>query len=126
MFRVVLVQCVASLLVAAIAAAISGGPAALSALCGGAACWVPNGLFALNLAWMARARRRHAPAMEGPGPASASMLPILLGEFCKVLLMAALLLLVVRGYRDVVWPALIVSVSVVLLVQPVALALREA
>ena len=127
MFRVVLVQFLASLLVAALAA-LWGAPSGITALLGGTACWLPNGLFALNLALLARMDRQRlqntAPG-SSPAPASASFMPILAGEFFKVLLMAALLALVVWGYRDVVWPALIASLSVVLLAQPIALALRE-
>ncbi len=121
MFRVVLVQGVTTLIAAALAAAVAGTSAALSALAAGLACTVPNGLFALNLALLARRRqpRGNAPAA---GAAMPSALPLLMGEFFKLLLTVGLLALLVRGYGDVVWLALIATVGAVLLVQPLALA----
>ena len=120
MFRVVLVQVLATLLVAAIAAMVSGGRAALSALFGGLACAVPNGMFALNLALLGRFRGTSGDR-EG-AVASASALAILIGELCKVALTIGLLALLVWGYKEVLWLALIISVGAVLLVQPLALA----
>jgi ATP synthase protein I len=122
MFRVVLVQCVTSLIAAATAAAIAGSHAALTALLGGFACALPNGLFALNLALLAL--RRRSPEGDA-GSAAGSALVLLVGEFFKVVLTAGLLALVVWGYKNVVWPALILTVGAVLLVQPVALAWRQ-
>jgi ATP synthase protein I len=120
MFRVVRVQLAVALLVALAAAAFGGRYAALSALAAGLACALPNGLFALNLALLGRWR-------PGPGNStgtteSPSALPILAGEVFKLVLTISLLALLAWGYRQVVWPALIVSVGAVLLVQPIALA----
>jgi len=124
MFRVVLVQFITSLIVAAGAGAVAGLHAALSALLGALACSLPNGLLALNLALLGRVRQS-----KGGREGLARVLPgawgILIGELCKVLLMVGLLALVVRSYKDIVWPALIVGVGAVLLVQPVALAWRQ-
>jgi len=120
MIQVVLVQFLAGLVVAAVAGALGGAAAAWTALLGALACAVPNGLFALNLALLAQRRR------NGDGTAAAgtmpSALPVLVGEFCKLLLTVGLLGVLVWGYRDVVWLALIVAVGAVLLVQPLALA----
>jgi ATP synthase protein I len=116
MIRVVLVQFAAGLVVTALAGGLGGAPAAFTALLGALACIVPNGLFALNLALLAHRR----PA--GGSAAAASALPLLLGEFCKLLLTVGLLWLLVWGYRDVVWLALIATVGAVLLAQPLALA----
>jgi len=124
MFRVVLLQFITSLLVAAVAGAVAGLHVALSALLGGLACSLPNGLFALNLALLGRLRQSQA-GREGLARVSPGALGLLIGEFCKVLLMVGLLALIVRSYKDVVWPALIVGVGAVLLVQPVALAWRQ-
>ncbi len=125
MFRVVLVQFVTSLVLAALAGTVAGLHAALSALFGALACSLPNGLFALNLALLGRLRQSHG-SQEGSARASpGGALGILIGEFCKVLLMVGLLALTVRSYKDVVWPALIIGVGVVLMVQPVALAWRQ-
>lgn len=124
MFRVVLVQFITSLIVAALAGTVAGLHGALSALLGALACSLPNGLFALNLALLGRLRQSHG-GREGLAKVPPGALAILIGEFCKVLLMAGLLVLIVRSYKDVVWPALIVGVGAVLLVQPVALAWRQ-
>jgi ATP synthase protein I len=102
MFRVVLLQCVAALLAALAAWALGGPSAAWSALAGGAAVVVPNGLFALRLA--AAARRP-----QGTGAAT-----FFVGEFLKVASTVALLALVVWAYRDLVWLAMIASVIVTL------------
>lgn len=128
MLRVVLLQFVASLLVAAIAAWAGGAAAAGSAVLGGMACWLPNGLFALNLALLARRAgnaRASDPDAGNVSAVSAALVPLLLGEFLKVLLTVALLALVVLSYKDLVWLALVASAGAALLVQPVALALPQ-
>jgi F0F1-type ATP synthase assembly protein I len=132
MFRVVLFQFLTSLLVAAVAAATGGVAAAVSALLGGLACTVPNGLFALNLALLARRRGFHGegvPAALGKSAAQTAAqhhaVALLLGEFFKVALTAGLLAVVFLGYRQAVWPALMAAIGAVLLVQPVAYALRR-
>ncbi len=122
MFRIVAVQCIASLIVAAGAAAIAGSQAAWTALLGGLACALPNGLFALHLAYLGRLRQQTG-ARAGSG--SASALTILIGEVSKVALIIGLLALLVLGFRGVVWPALIVSVGAVMLIQPLAMAWRQ-
>jgi ATP synthase protein I len=98
MFRLVLLQVLATAIVALGALIISGIPAALSAWLGGAACFLPNGLFALRLAVAARR----------PGGTSAAT--FFVGEFVKVASTVALLALIVWGYKDLVWLALILAV----------------
>lgn len=98
MFRVVGLQILATAVVAAIAWPLGGPAAAFSALLGGAACFVPNALFALRLA--AAARR---PGGTGVGT-------FFVGEFVKVGSTIALLALIAWAYRDVVWLALIAAV----------------
>ena len=120
MYQIVLVQFVAGMVVSAVAGVMGGGPAAWTALLGALACIVPNGLFALNLALLAQ--RRQARDGASAATAAPSALPLLAGEFGKLLLTVGLLALLVRGYRDVVWLALIAAVGAVLLVQPLALA----
>ncbi len=122
MFRVVLAQVLASVAVAIAAAAIAGSHAAATSLLGGLACALPNAFFALNLALLGQWRGSQGGRN---GSAAAVALPILIGEFCKLALTIGLLALLVWVYRDVVWPALIVSVGAVLLVQPFALAWRH-
>jgi ATP synthase protein I len=102
MFRVVLLQGIAALLVALIAWAVGGKAAGWSALGGGLACAVPNGLFALRLA--AAARR----------PQGTSAGTFFVGEVLKVASTVALLALLVWGYRDLVWLAMIAAVIVTL------------
>jgi ATP synthase protein I len=102
MFRVVLLQGLAALLVALAAWALGGEAAAWSALAGGAACVVPNGLFALRL---------HAATRRPQGTSAATFF---LGEFLKVASTVALLALVVWAYRDLVWLAMIAAVIVTL------------
>ena len=102
MFRLILLQGIAAVLVTLVAWALGGEAAALSALAGGLACVLPNGLFALRLA--AAARRP-----QGPGVAT-----FFVGEFLKVASTVALLALVVWAYRDLVWLAMIASVIVTL------------
>jgi ATP synthase protein I len=97
MFRVVVLQVLATLVVALLAAVVSGRAAAMSALLGGAACFVPNGLFALRLAAASRSGR------GGIGT-------FFVGEFVKVGSTVALIALIAWSYRDVVWPALVFAV----------------
>jgi ATP synthase protein I len=125
MLRIVVVQVMALLVVAAASGAMGGSHAGLTALLGGLAVALPNGLFALNFALLA-ARSASPAGARGAGAASSNVLLLLLGEFVKVALTVGLLVVVVCVYRDVVWPVLIVSVGAVLLIQPVALAWRQA
>ena len=112
MFRLVLLQCIATVLVALVAALLGGAAAAWAALLGGAACALPNGLFALRLA--AAARR----------PRGAGVATFFVGEFLKVASTVALLLLIVWAYRDLVWLAMIAAVIVTLKSYLVALIWR--
>lgn len=123
LLRVVAAQILTSLLVAAGAWLIGGYRAAVSSLLGGLACALPNGLFALNLAWLGHMRRSRA-VDDGSGRASACAVALLVGEFLKVVLTIGLLVLIARTVRDVVWSALIVAVSAVLLMQGAALIRR--
>lgn len=100
MFRVIGLQVFATAIVAAAAWGIGGPAAAASALLGGAACFVPNGLFALRLA--ASARR----------PQGADAATFFVGEFVKVGSTVALLALVAWAWKDVVWPAMVAAIVV--------------
>jgi ATP synthase protein I len=102
MFRVVFLQFLATVIVSLLAGFLGDRHAALSALLGGAACVIPNGLFALKLA--ASARRP-----QGTGPAV-----FLAGEFVKVASTVALLALVAATYPKLNWLAMIVAIIVVL------------
>lgn len=98
MFRLVALQVLATFAVALIAWPIGGAAAALSALAGGAACFLPNGLFALRLALSARSPR---------GPSVATFF---VGEFVKLGSTVALLAAVAWAWPNVVWLALIAAV----------------
>lgn len=102
MFRVVFLQSLATVIVSLVAGFFGGFHAAISALLGGAACVIPNGLFALKLTAAARRPQGNSPAV------------FLAGEFVKVVATLGLLALVVASYKNLVWPALIVSIIVVL------------
>ena len=101
MARVVFLQFFTTLVVAALAWAVSGQVAAVSALLGGLACAVPNGLFALRLALAGRR-------------GEASPIGFLLGEFVKVVATVALLVLIAKTVKDLNWLALIVAIIAVL------------
>ncbi len=102
MARIVLLQIGVALIVAMIAAGIAGQSAGISALLGGAACAIPNALFALRL--FAGTRK----------PEGASPLTFFVGEFVKIATTIALLAAVVWLYRDVHWLAFLVGFIVVL------------
>lgn len=123
MFRIVAAQFLTSMVVAAGAWLIGGQRAAVSSLLGGLACTLPNGLFALHLAWLGRVPRSRA-VDGGPGRSTAYAFALLAGEFLKVVLTVGLLILIARTVRDLVWLALIVGVSAVLLMQAAALIRR--
>lgn len=112
MYRLVGLQILATVVVAVFAWPLGGPAAAASALLGGAACFVPNALFALRLS--AAARRS----------GGADAFTFFAGEFVKVGSTVALLALVAWAYKDVVWLALIAAVIVALKSYIVALLIR--
>jgi ATP synthase protein I len=112
MFRIVLLQVLTTAVVSLLSGLIGGAPAAISALLGGAACFIPNGLFALKLA--AASRR----------PQGTDAAVFLVGEFVKVVSTIALLALVVATYQNLVWLAMLVSIIAVLKSYVLALLIR--
>jgi F0F1-type ATP synthase assembly protein I len=60
----------------------------------------------------------------GSGDVAGRALALLIGEFIKVAMTIGLLVLIARAYKDVIWLALIVAVSAVLLMQAAALVRR--
>ena len=101
MFRAVLHQCVATLLVSGLAWFWAGQHGAVSAGLGGAVIVVPNLLFALRLWAAARSGR-------------ASVGGFFVGEFIKVAATLALLVTVAGAYRDLHWLALLAGMFVAL------------
>ena len=112
MFRIVLLQILTTAVVSLLSAFIGGAPAAISALLGGAACFIPNGLFALKLSVASRR------------PQGTDAAVFLIGEFVKVVSTIVLLALVVAMYKDLVWLAMLVSIIAVLKSYVLALLIR--
>jgi ATP synthase protein I len=112
MFRIVGLQILATLIVALVAWPLGGAMAAVSALLGGAACVVPNALFALRLAIAARR------------PQGTDMGVFFVGEFVKIGSTIALLALIAWAWKDVVWLAMIVAVIAALKSYLIALLFR--
>lgn len=109
-FRTVALQWAVVLILAAASWGLGGERAALSCLAGGAAVAIPNALFAL---WI-RVRVSRVGSM--------AMTALLLGEFSKLgLTMALLVLAVVVMKREVVWLAFLVGVIGALKAQWLAL-----
>lgn len=113
MSRIVGLQILATLIVALVAWPLGGVMAAVSALLGGAACVVPNALFALRLAMAARR------------PQGTDMGVFFVGEFVKIGSTIALLVLIAWAWKDVVWLALIVAVVAALKSYLIALLFRH-
>ncbi len=97
MRRIVVLQFVVTLIVAAIAGMLGSWPALWSALLGGLCCVVPNALFALRL---------FANAQKAGG---ANPMSFFIGEFIKIALTVALLGATAWLYRDLNWLALIAA-----------------
>jgi ATP synthase protein I len=113
-FRVVGLQVIATAVVALLAWLVAGAAAAVSALLGGAACFVPNGLFALRLAVSARR------------PGGTDVATFFIGEFLKIGSTIAAIVLIAWVWQDVVWLALIVAIIAALKSYLIALFFRSA
>ncbi len=110
-FKVVKAQVVLSLVVTLVWWLFSKPPgaAALSALLGGAICWVPSALFAARL--------------KGAG-AAGSILTWMIGEMLKMGVTVAMFVAVAVWYHDVRWLPLLVTFLVTLQTYWLALGLR--
>lgn len=102
MFKAILLQVVATVLVALAAAPIVGSRGALSAALGGAALIIPNLLFALRV--------KAATRIEGATHAAL----FLVGVFAKTALTLALLFVISHWYRDLHWLSLLAGLFVAL------------
>ena len=102
MFRAVILQIGATLVAAVIAGLVAGPHGAVSAALGGAACFLPNLLFALRL-WVASKK-----------PGGASPAAFFVGEFIKIAATVALLAMAAILYRDLQWLALLAGLIVAL------------
>ena len=113
MKKIILLQTVATIGVAAISALFGGGSAAISALLSGIACTVPNALFALNMSILVRLN-----------PTNSAFI-FMIGEFIKLIAIAILLVVIVMLYEDLVWPAMLFTIIVVLNCSLLGLLTRE-
>ncbi|MBP7392811.1 MAG: ATP synthase subunit I [Zoogloea sp.] len=102
MIKAVYLQIGATILVAMIAGLVIGERGAVSAALGGAACVLPNFLFALRL---------HAVSKR---PAASYPLEFFVGEFFKIASTVGLLVTVQLVYPDVHWLALFIGLVVAL------------
>lgn len=102
MRKIVYLQIFATMVIAAFSALLGGEDAAVSALLSGLACALPNALFAVNLGIFLKVSPEKAPVI------------FLIGEFIKIIAIALLLCLVVVLYEDLIWPAVIITIIVVL------------
>lgn len=103
MFKIVGLQVLMTSVVALCSGLISGQAAAVSALLGGAACFVPNALLAARLAFLVRRK-----------PQGVGVQAFFVGEFIKLGLTLALLVVFARAYSDLVWLAMIIAIIVCL------------
>lgn len=102
MFRIVVLQVAAMLVVALLAWLIGGVHAALSAALGALASTLPNALFAWRL------------ALDAKRPQGAGAHVFFIGELVKLLLTVALLFAIARFYDQLNWLALLAGFVVAL------------
>lgn len=102
MFRAILLQVIVTLIVVTVAGLVVGIRGAVSAFLGGAACIIPNALFALRLRAVANRRGASYP------------LNFFVGELAKVLLTIAFLFLAARIYADLHWPSMLIGLGLAL------------
>lgn len=99
MFRAILLQLGATIIAALIAGVFWGTRGAISSVMGGAACTLPNLMFALRLKSVASRPGASYPAN------------FFLGEFVKIAATIGLLVFVVKGYADLHWPSLLIGLG---------------
>ena len=102
MFRAILLQVIATLITTIAAEFLVGTRGAVSAALGGAACVLPNFLFALRLSAVAKRPEASYPAN------------FFLGEFVKVAATVVILVFVVREYTDLHWPSMLIGLGLAL------------
>lgn len=102
MRRIILMQCVATVMLACIAGIWGGMSAMVSSLLGGLCCVLPNAFFAWRL---------HLGTLK---PGGATPGTFFIGEFLKILMTIALMGAVATRYDDVNWFAFLASFILVL------------
>ena len=113
MFRAVLLQIGATSVAIIVAGLLAGWRGAVSAALGGAACFLPNLLFAMRLWALSKTPTGSSPAA------------FFVGEFVKVALTIGLLIAATTLYRDVVWLALLAGMVLALKANIFALLFRS-
>jgi ATP synthase protein I len=102
MIKTIYLQLAATLLAICLAALLAGTRGAVSAMLAGVICMLPCTWFALRLGRMAKR------------PGGASPAQFFVGEFVKITSTVLLLIIVVKTYRDVHWPSLLLGMLLVL------------
>lgn len=102
MFRAILLQVGATIITALATGLYAGMHGMVSAALGGAACTLPNFLFALRLKMVANRPGASYPAN------------FFLGEFVKIAATIGLLVFIVREYADLHWPSLLIGLVLAL------------
>ena len=102
MFGTILIQVAATAIAALACGILAGWRGGVSAILGGAACVLPNFLFALRLASIARRRGASYPAN------------FFAGEFVKVAATVGVLYLVAARFADLHWPSMLVGMVLAL------------
>lgn len=102
MFKAIILQIGATVIVAILAGMLVGASGAVSAALGGAACILPNFLFALRLSVVARRPGANYPAN------------FFLGEFVKIAATVGLLAIAIKGYADMHWLSMLIGLVVAL------------
>lgn len=102
MFRAIFLQIGATLITAIVAGLLVGTRGAVSAVLGGAACTLPNFLFALRL------RSIHNR------PGASYPVNFFLGEFVKNAATIGLMAVAVKAYADLHWLSMLIGLAVAL------------
>ena len=113
MKKIVLLQIFATLGAACLSFLMGGRDAAVSACLGGFSCAIPNAVLAVNLKLCNLVKPSFSPVL------------LLVGEFIKIIATVVLMYLVAVLYEGLVWPAMIGSISVVLICSFLGFLTRE-
>ncbi len=113
MKKIVLLQIFATLGAAFLSFLIGGRDAAASAFLGGFSCAIPNAVLAVNLKLCNLVKPSLSPIL------------LLVGEFIKIIVTVVLMYLVAVLYEGLVWPAMIATISVVLICSFLGFLTRE-
>src|ERR1035437_5602210 len=102
MFRAILLQAGATIISTLVLGWFVGTRGAISAALGGAACVLPNFLFALRL------------KLAASRPGASYPANFFLGEFVKIVATVGLLVFVAKEYTDLHWPSMLIGLGLAL------------